>query len=83
MLIAQGHFYHILGFILFFVCRPGIAAIDWAINWKESDDRSESMPYTQYQRTFLNRNYFQLLTDVASLFPNTIHLGRVMETAFE
>jgi hypothetical protein len=42
-----------------------------------NDDRSGSMTYIQYQRTFVNRNYFQLLADVAKPFPNTIHVGRV------
>jgi hypothetical protein len=77
MSIAQGHYCHILKFILVFVCRTGTAAINWAINWMENDDRRETMSYTQNKRTFLNRNYSQLLAGVASLFPNTVHLGRV------
>ena len=82
-MLAQDHYCHILGLILFFVCRQGIVAINWAMKWMENDNRIESMPCTVCQRTFLSRNYFQLFAAVASLFPNTMYCiwEELMETA--
>jgi hypothetical protein len=77
MLMAQIHCCQILGFNLIFICRPGISAIDWTINWMEMMTEVGSMTYIQYKRTFATRNNFQLLVDVAKLFPNTIFLRRV------
>jgi hypothetical protein len=58
MLVALGYYFHILRFILVFVCPTGISAINRAIHLTDNVDRSESMSYTQDQKTFLYRNYF-------------------------
>jgi hypothetical protein len=53
MLVALGHYFYILVFILVFVLQ-GVAVMPRAmhVNLTDNDGRSESMPYTQDQKTF-------------------------------